>query len=170
MLPFRLSTARLIFSKVLRELLWVWRCQGIQAACFLDEGLLTNVTKQFAQHNALQIQASLIAAGCVPHREKSIWMPIQVLTWLGFTLDLMWGMVFCSDQRITNAELLSHWLLNQSRVHVRLIANLRSMLASSERSHGDIVHMMYRFMNLMIAEATSWNRTVNVTPPPPPLQ
>ena len=164
-LPFGLSTAGLIFSKVLRELLAFWRCQRIQAACFLDDGLQTNTTYKTTAQHALIIKGSLIAAGWVPHREKSIWEPVQVLTWLGFSIDLIKGIITTSERRILNAEMLTLHILAKTKVPVRLIAKLRGMLASMERSHGDIVHMMCRFMNLAIAEAVSWNSIINVTPP-----
>ena len=164
-LPFGLSTAGLIFSKVLRELIRIWRSQGIQAVCFLDDGLQVNTTFKRAQKHALIIKGSLISAGWVPHREKSIWTPVRVLTWLGFTLDLLNCMIFCSEQRIQNAKMLVSHLLGQTRVSIKLIAKLCGMLASMERSHGDIVHMMCRFMNLTIAEAPSWGCKVNITPP-----
>ena len=74
-------------------------------------------------------------------------------------------MIYCSEQRIQNARMLVSHLLSQTRVNIKLIGKLRGMLASMERSHGDIVHMMCRFMNLTIAEAPSWGCNVNITPP-----
>ena len=164
-LPFGLSTAGLVFSKVLRELLTLWRKQNIQAACFLDDGLQINVNFKIARQHALIIKGSLIAAGWVPHREKSIWIPVQVITWLGFVLDLVNCKIFCTETRLQNAMAIIDYLLNQSRASIKLIAKLRGMLASMERSHGDLVHMMCRFMNLTIAEAPSWFGNVNITLP-----
>ena len=57
-LPFGLATAGLIFTKVLRELLKYWRCQKIQAAIFLDDGLQTNVSYETTRQHALQIKGS----------------------------------------------------------------------------------------------------------------
>ena len=164
-LPFGLSTAGLIFSKVLRELLKFWRAQKIQAACFLDDGLQTNSSKHIAYQHALLIKGSLISAGWVPHREKSIWVPVQVATWLGVVVDLLRGKILCSENRLKNAEDVITFLLEKETVHIKLMAKIRGMIASMERSHGDIVHMMCRFMNLTIAEAPSWSCKVRVTAP-----
>ena len=36
----------------------------------------------------------MVSSGFVPNFEKSIWVPTQVLDWLGFTIDLFQGLLF----------------------------------------------------------------------------
>ena len=70
-LPFGLKTAGLVFTKVLRELVKVWRFAQIQAVVFLDDGLQTNANFTLACQHSLIIKGALISSGFVPNRDKS---------------------------------------------------------------------------------------------------
>ena len=157
-LPFGLSTAGLIFTKVLREIMKTWRGQCIQAVCFLDDGLQANQTKDVVERHALIMKGTLLSAGWIPHRSKSQWVPVQVIQWLGFLLDLAKGKIFCSKSRIDETKLVLNNILKSKVTHIKY------KLASMDRSHGDLVHMMTRFMNLAISEAPSWNCSIVVLP------
>ena len=112
-LPFGLSTAGLIFTKVLRVMINYWRSQRIQALAFLDDGLQTNSSYDLTRKHALIIKGSLLAAGWIPHREKSIWIPVRIIKWLGFVVDLVQGRLFCTTDRITHAEQLIKLILSK---------------------------------------------------------
>ena len=151
-LPFGLATAGYIFTKVLRELIRHWRSMQIQALVFLDDGLQTNKDFATTSAHAMQIKGSLLMAGWVPHRSKSVWVPTQVMPWLGFTTDLVAGTISANEERINNAKKLITEILCMKKVHIRKLAQVKGMIASMERSHGDIVHLMTRFLNLAISE------------------
>ena len=163
-LPFGLATAGLIFTKVLREIMKVWRGQCIQAVCFLDDGLQANQTKKIVAQHALIMKGSLLAAGWIPHRTKSQWQPVQVLDWLGFTIDLIQGKIFCTTNRMDANKVIIRNIIKLKVTHIKYLAKLHGKIASMERSHSDIVHLMSRFMNLAIAEAPSWNCFIEILP------
>ena len=163
-LPFGLATAGLIFTKVLRELLKYWRCQKIQAAIFLDDGLPTNTHYRTTKQHALQIKGSLIEAGWVPHREKSCWEPKRVVTWLGFSLNMIKQKIFCTENRISKTQKLIKSALKMEKIHVKFLSKISGSITSMERSHGDIVFLFTKFMCLAIAEAISWNCLIQVNP------
>ena len=161
-LPFGLSTASLIFTKLIREIMKVWRDECIQAVCFLDDGLQANQTRDIVAQHAIIMKGTLLSAGWVPHRSKSQWIPVQILQWLGFVLDLIQGKIFCSKARIEETKLVIKNILKSKITHVKYLSKLRGKIASMERSDGDIEHLMSRFMNLAIAEAPSWNCYIQV--------
>ena len=162
-LPFGLATAGLIFTKVLREMIKHWRSQEIQAVAFLDDGLQTNLTYQKSLQHALLIKGSLLEAGWIPHKTKSCWIPMKVLTWLGFVINLLEGKIFCTEARVQKALILIRKAVKRDTLHVKTLSKISGCITSMERSHGDIVFLFTKFMNLTIAEADSWGCFVNVS-------
>ena len=55
--------------------------------------------KEFEAANraSLIVRNDLQRAGLVVNVQKSIWVPVQTLTWLGFDLDLSQGVVSVQD-------------------------------------------------------------------------
>ena len=156
-LPFGLATAGLVFTKVLREMIKLWRSQRIQAVAFLEDGLQANIGWTLTRQHALQIKGSLLSAGWIPHKTKSQWVPSQVLTWLGFIIDLVQGKIFCTPKRIEKTKRLINKILKQKTTHVKLLSKVSGCITSMERSHGDLAFLFTRFMGLAIAEAPTWN-------------
>lgn len=83
-MPFGLSSAPFIFTKIFKNLVRVWRESGIYIALYLDDRFC------FADNYSNCLQASnfikdtLVKAGFVVNEEKSLWAPVQSLDWLGF--------------------------------------------------------------------------------------
>ena len=84
-LPFGLSTAPYVFTKLLKPLEKHWRLQGISLAIFLDDGWGTVQDREECRATALAIRNDLGSAGFIVNDEKSVWEPTQVLNWLGIT-------------------------------------------------------------------------------------
>ena len=84
-LPFGLSTAPYVFTKLLKPLEKHWRLQGISLAIFLDDGWGTVQDREDCRATALAIRNDLGSAGFIVNDEKSVWEPTQVLNWLGIT-------------------------------------------------------------------------------------
>ena len=87
-LPFGLSTAPFVFTKVVRPLVKYWRFNSIKIACFLDDGLGIGNTFERALEDSIFVLNSLTKAGFNINSEKSVWQPTKVLTWLGIEVDL----------------------------------------------------------------------------------
>ncbi|MEM9400707.1 MAG: reverse transcriptase domain-containing protein [Verrucomicrobiota bacterium] len=82
-LPFGLSTAPYIFTKLLRPLVKVWRSKGIQCVVYLDDGIALESSCKEAEAASCMMKGDLEAAGFVINHEKSSWTPVQEITWLG---------------------------------------------------------------------------------------
>ena len=79
MLPFGLSTACYIFTKVLRPLIRYWRGRGLKAVIYLDDGIVAVKGKDAAIEESRHVKHDLESAGFVIHIEKSIWDPCNHL-------------------------------------------------------------------------------------------
>ena len=74
-LPFGLSTAPFVFTKVVRPLVKYWRFNSIKIACFLDDGLGIDNTFGKALGKSTFVSNSLTWAGFIFSSDKSVWQP-----------------------------------------------------------------------------------------------
>jgi hypothetical protein len=82
-LPFGLTTAPYIFTKLLRPIVKHWRSQGISNVVYLDDGFDIERDIQTCTSNSGLISSDLSRAGLLVNDEKCVWQPTQSLTWLG---------------------------------------------------------------------------------------
>ena len=99
-LPFGLSSAPYIFTKVVRPLVKYWRAKGFYCVVYLDDGLCIERSLHNAKITSPQVQNDLLAAGFIVNQEKSIWIPVQNIEWLGILWDFHNGVISIPDRRI----------------------------------------------------------------------
>ena len=74
-LPFGLSSAPFIFTKLLKPLETLWRSHGIPVAIFFDDGVGAGQSVEAAIDNSSVVQSDLARAGFQINHEKSDWQP-----------------------------------------------------------------------------------------------
>ena len=82
-LPFGLSTAPYIFTKLFRPLVKLWRSRGFHPVVYLDDGLNIEDSLEQAHTASHHTRGDLYAAGFIVAEEKPIWHPVQYIDWLG---------------------------------------------------------------------------------------
>ncbi|KHJ79833.1 reverse transcriptase [Oesophagostomum dentatum] len=87
-LPFGLSSAPHIFTKLLRVWVKKFREQGRGVAIYIDDGLIFEPSRERCLQSVASIKHSLLEAGWQFADAKCIWEPQQRANWLGFTIDL----------------------------------------------------------------------------------
>ena len=86
-LPFGLSSACYIFTKLTRPLIKYWRAQGLNVFIYIDDGLAVCLSRTQALRASAQVQLDLKQAGFVVNEKKSHWNPTRHIQWLGFIVD-----------------------------------------------------------------------------------
>ena len=114
---------------------------------------------------ALIIKGSLLAAGWIPHRDKSVWIPVRVLKWSGFIIDLVQGKIFCTAERIEHAESLIRLIVRKENIPVKMLSKITGQIISMEKSHGEMVYLKTRFLSLYISEAPEWYSVLHLCQP-----
>lgn len=76
-LPFGLSTAGYIFTKVLRKAVKFWRSKGHKVVMYLDDGIGGAQTIESAEILSSKIQADLNDLGFILGDDKCQWKPTQ---------------------------------------------------------------------------------------------
>ena len=74
-LPFGLSTACYLFTKIMRPLIRYWRGRGLKAIVYLDDGIAAVKGKEEALVESARVKQDIENAGFVINGEKSIWEP-----------------------------------------------------------------------------------------------
>lgn len=76
-LPFGLSTACYLFTKLQRPLVRYWHSQGIKAVVYVDDGIVSALSFELAEWARKIVQDNLCNAGFVTNQAKSRWHPVQ---------------------------------------------------------------------------------------------
>lgn len=162
-LPFGLSSAGYIFTKVVRPLVAHWRKDGIKVTVYLDDGLGLADSEKVCYEQAERVKTDLILSGFVLNRDKCIWKPVQNLVWLGFTWDLKYCLLKLPTAKLTNfIELIDIILAAASRVKIRLLAKLCGKIISFTPAIGNVTQIMTRCNFFVINERDGWDQSVNL--------
>lgn len=153
-LPFGLSTAPYIFVKVTRPLVKKWREEGKMMLLFLDDGFKCNSTSLMVA----EVKAYLLSSGFVPKVEKTFWVPVQQLVFLGSDLNSKEGFISIPFQRISKMKqtlcFIPYCLKKHGRVPVRKEASFIGQVISMIVI-GDISLIMTKFLSSDILNALS---------------
>lgn len=76
-LPFGLTSAPYIFTKVMRQLVKFWRGRGHLALMYLDDGIGGNLSFQSAKNISVQVRNDLTSAGFTPNDKNRIGSPFR---------------------------------------------------------------------------------------------
>ncbi|XP_041483129.1 uncharacterized protein LOC121429934 [Lytechinus variegatus] len=88
-LPFGLSTAGYVFSKIMRPVVSHWRNQGHKAIMFLDDGIAGLDSLEGAKSFSVNVQLDLRKLGFLLANEKCDWEPKSRAKWLGLDWDFI---------------------------------------------------------------------------------
>ena len=99
-IPFGLSSAPRIFSKIMKTALTPIRRQGIRCTSYIDDIAILGRTKQEAERNARIIIQHLINLAFIIHEKKSVLEAMQVQTFLGFKIDTIKMKVYLPQLKI----------------------------------------------------------------------
>ncbi|KAJ8945284.1 hypothetical protein NQ317_001091 [Molorchus minor] len=88
-LPFGLSSAPYVFSKVVKPVLKYLREKGVHCVAYLDDFLILGSTPEEGEANVTLVIHLLESLGFLINREKSMITPSQRCKFLGFVFDSM---------------------------------------------------------------------------------
>ena len=150
-LPFGLSSAPYLFTKLLKPLVTKWRSEA-------------NSNK--AKITSLQVHDDLLKSGFLPNEDKCVWEPTQVITWLGTVLNMSSSVISATDKRISSLqEDLAFLLATSLSSHpVRKLASVCGKIISLGNCVGNFSRLMSRNIFAVINSAPSWNSYVVLSP------
>ena len=151
-LPFGLSSTPYLFTKLLKPILTSWRCIGIPMAIFLDDGLGGGVTIVKAKINSLIVHAYLTRYSFLINEDKSLWGPVQNITWLGTVFDTYRGFISVTESRISKLKSSIKLIrkVDCQIVKVRDLASVVGQVISLTHCEGSVARIMTRSMYAVV--------------------
>ena len=162
-LPFGLSTACYIFTKLLRPLVRYWRMRGIRITVYLDDGLGSVSGYQRAIEASAAVRATLDSAGFVHHPDKSKWEPVHRLTWLGFVIDMAKGQLEVPQDKILALKSMVHEASHRRSIPAKRLASIIGKIISMGLAIGPVSRFMSRSLYAVLSNRHSWSEHLELT-------
>ena len=161
-LPFGLSTAPAVFTKVLRPLISSWHKQGIKIAVYLDDGFGIASTFEKTFNHSKTTKNLLMLAGLVTNDEKSEWNPSKSLTWLGVTVDLNKNTYQIAEERISSLLKSLFCVLKSPYTTARKLSRIAGKIVSTKFVLKDIIRLKTRSIYKTIDNQLAWDSRFNI--------
>ena len=108
-------------------------------------------------HSTKVKSADLVRSGFVPNSEKSIWVPTLVIDWLGFTIDLLQGLLFIPGKKIKRVLSDINSILEANCSSARELSALAGRINSFNLAVGNATTLMTKFWHMPIVVQSSWD-------------
>ena len=163
-LPFGLSSACYMFTKLLRPLVRYWRAKGLRVLVYLDDGLCAVAGRQKALEASELVRTTLARAGFVVHLIKSIWEPIRRLPWLGFVVDLELGQIEVPQAKLTALQHMLDHACRLVQILARCLASIVGKIISMGLAIGPVSRFMIRSVYVALEARQSWCDLLRLSP------
>ncbi|XP_022791177.1 uncharacterized protein LOC111330573 [Stylophora pistillata] len=156
-LPFGLSSAPYIFTKLLRPLVRHWQSQGIYTVVYLDDDFNVAPTKLSSEIHSSIIRSDLVLVGFLANKDKSVWDPVRLITWLGIIWDGLLGEISITEPRIDKALLHIDNTLQDPRLSAGGLASIVGKIISMSPVLGNLSWIITRHCLMSVAAARDWD-------------
>ena len=123
-LPFGLSSASRVFTKLLKPVLARLRHQGMRLIMYLDNMLVMAESKEKLESHITQITSLLELLGFMVNREKSYLVPAQETQYLGFMVDSKGMKIRLTEEKATQISTASRKAKERESTSVRELPRL----------------------------------------------
>ena len=163
-LPFGLTSAPYLFTKLLRPLVKYWRKNGVKIAVFIDDGQSIDIDYEKCNKNSQLVRNSLAASGFLENSGKSEWEPKKHTRWLGVDLNLEENCLNIPDYRISSLiSSLENAKNKEFMLSARDISKICGKIISMKVVIGNICQLMTRNMYREIESRQLWDNTTITT-------
>ena len=129
-LPFGLSSAPRIFTKIMRPAIAWLRQLGCRMITYIDDNLIMAPTEEEATYQAKIAVALLEALRFVVNRPKSILIPCQELQFLGFSIDSVAMTIRVPQEKLKKMQSKAKELLSSPTTSGREVARFVGITSS----------------------------------------
>ena len=129
--PNGLSSCPRQFTKLLKPILCALRQKGYITCAYLDDLLLISTTYTKCCMNVIETVKIFDSLGFVVHPDKSVFVPQQTTTFLGFNLNSETLTITLTSNKITRITNCINELLSVPRPSIRHVAQVIGYLVSS---------------------------------------
>ena len=166
-MPFGLSPACWVFTKLTNELVGRWRSHGIKLVHYLDDFLFAVAGDATGEHSLFKsvqqrVLRDIQAAGFSLSIPKLVLAPQKSIKFLGYIVDLGANRLTVDPKRVTKLKsILGQLLSKPRRVHVKDLARVTGLLQSMHLAVGQSVRIftrsLYDLMNQKPLNVWNWH-------------
>jgi hypothetical protein len=151
-LPFGLSSAPYVFTKLLKPAVAILRRLGIRVVLYLDDMLIMAGSKEEARRHLATAMHLLTALGFIINLNKSVLTPTQKVVFLGFCLDSRTLLISLPATKIQSVQRMIREILTQGQVTA---LKLSQLLGSMISTHPAILPAPLYYRHLERAKITA---------------
>ena len=167
-LPFGLSSAPRIFTKVMKPVLAVARSEGICLVIFLDDILIMASSVDQSLRHTTFVMNLLESLGFVINRKKSCLTPQTRLCYLGFEFDSSAMTLRVPESKIEKLQAEDSRLLSKTVISIRDLARVIGMIVSTFEAFPEgklhFRQLEYAKIHALQTEQGSFEGKIEVTP------
>lgn len=130
-LPFGLSVAPFLFTKILKPVFAWFRQQNIRCSYYIDDSFNMNQDKMVCKQNAEIMDGKLESLGFDINREKSVLEPCQRIVFFGFIVDSVEFKIFLTEEKLQKIILKAKDLIERGVVVVRDLASFIGLVVNA---------------------------------------
>ena len=119
------------FTKLLKPVYSTLRNLGHLSVAYIDDSYLQAATYELCVHNVIDTLSLFHQLGFVIHPDKSVLIPTQRLTFLGFVLDSQSMTVALTREQAVKVKEACQQLLQEKAITIREVAKVLGLLTSS---------------------------------------
>jgi hypothetical protein len=166
-LPFGIASAAYVFTKITRVAIKYWRTKGFRIVMYLDDGMGGDCTENDAARVSAEIQSVLVSFGFLITQQKCHWKPTQVMSWTGYTWNMISGSLSVSEKRMSKLqralEITVHKVTSGlTAIRARALASLVGQIISMSAAMGAVVRLKTRYMYNCLVARLGWDSLVYV--------
>ena len=163
-LPFGLSPASYVFTKILRPLTKYWRSMDIKVIIYIDDGIAAKSKEALTAWAAKMIIDTLTGAGFQINWEKSQFEPKQEGIWLGIKVNTRTLQFSVPEEKLNKLKTNIDNIANKEECSAKQLAKIAGTLSSMHLALGQIVRFFTRRIYQQIEGRQSWSRTETIAP------
>jgi len=133
-LPFGLSVAPRVFTKLLKPVVGLLRQAGTRLIIYLDDLLILHQSKEVLEVLVIQTCQLFEGLGLMINKKKSHLLPVQNLEFLGFQVCSNTMRFVIPKEKLRKIRQDAHYLLQQSTVSVRELARFVGKTSATVRA------------------------------------
>ena len=127
-LPFGLSSAPRVYTKVLKPIYRWFRQQGFRCSYYIDDSLNMDQDQFVCKENVISMARVLESLDFNVNKDKSILLPKQRILFFGFILDSVLFKVFLPEEKVEKIIQMAKEIRSNSPVVIRDLASLIGLL------------------------------------------
>ena len=129
--PFGLSSAPRVFTRVMASLAAHFRTLGIRIIHYLDDWLILNSDRGCLLRELSLVTHTVLRLGLVINPEKSDFLPSQDFIFIGMRFQTLHNILILPDSRLASLSHLVQFFLAHNRFRARQLLSLLGVLSSS---------------------------------------